>query len=239
MRQPVTHQPDGEVVLHIVGRQQRTRGELHQHAVIDEPLEPVTIGAQIRASLRMRQQQAIAAAPQRIEIALERVLQRTVRRFDEQIAAALAIADERQFLIGGAARPGEIDLAAGDDLDADLGLEQAFAQRVAALTKLARAHARMIGAHMRGCGDHAHAARSRAACQLQRRADIGCTVVDAGQDVAMHIDEPIVDCAMRAVGHKSRCFPDQSIANRSCADRGLVAAARAGRTHRTVTRCEA
>lgn len=175
------------------------------------------IAAQIRASLGMRQQEAIAAAPQRVQIVLERALERAVRRLDEQVAAALTIADERELLVGGAARPGGIDLAAGDDLDVDLGVSQPLADCAAAVMQFVRAHPRVIGADMRGCRDHAHAGRSGAACQLERRADIGCAVVDAGQDVTVHIDETMVECTMRAAGPRSRCFPITSNANRSCA----------------------
>jgi hypothetical protein len=60
---------------------------------------------------------------------------------------------------------------------------------------------------VRRCGDQPHVAGRGDARQVERRLDVGRAVVDAGKDVAVHIDEPRLPSAVPALGHRCSWMP--------------------------------
>ncbi|MBW3653865.1 MAG: hypothetical protein KY433_09795, partial [Actinobacteria bacterium] len=108
---------------------------------------------------------------------------------------------------------GDIGLS-GDDLHGDPRLAEGLGERCAAIAQDARAHLRVIGADVRRGGDHADAPGRGGPCQLERAVDVADAVVDAGQDVAVDVDEAVRHLVVVS-GHHLRGSPQARASNRS------------------------
>ena len=169
-------------------RPEAARGELHQHAALDERADAIGSGLERVAALGMRERHPEAAGDHGQHALLEVGGQVAIRRLEQQVGAVAAKRRELELRVGQRGGRVEVDLGTGEHLHRQPPFAQVGGQLARPFGQLARPHAGVVGTQMRGRDERADAAVRRDLGHGDAPGEVVGPVVDAGQHVRVQVD---------------------------------------------------